>query len=236
MPRRTGPGRRSRRGSGRPARPPADARLPCRPSPGSPPAAVRPSGSRRRRPPRRSPRSRPGSRSPGGPRPLRRPAQPPRPRRCPAGRAPSGPSVVRDDRPDPEAVAGPRDPCRDLTPVGDEQGPDRRDGRRRFAIASRRRRRRTRQSRQSRHATVPQPAWQAAARSRSSAGRSASWPRSAPRPGLDSAHRTCVSRCRIFDSEGVVSPRRMGAPRRVGVSRRRRETPPAPPRSCAAGR
>ena len=36
----------------------------------------------------------------------------------------------RKDRPDPEPVAGPGDPVRDLAAVGDEEGPDRHDGER----------------------------------------------------------------------------------------------------------
>ncbi len=55
------------------ARAPAFGLRPCRPSPGSPRAAARPSGSRQRSRPPRSPRSRRGSRSPGGSRRRRRP-------------------------------------------------------------------------------------------------------------------------------------------------------------------
>ena len=192
--RRTGPGRRSRRGPGRRATPPAGGPRPCRPSPGSPPAAARPSGSR--------PRHRLGEVGVLGQEPearvdarrRRRHARPRRPRRCRAGRARPGRPCRGHDRPDPEPVARPRDPRRDLAAVGDEQGADRA----RWAPAARRRRavrcRRTRQSRHSRHANVPQRVWRAADRSRSSAGRSASSPRSARQPGLDSVPRTSMSR------------------------------------------
>ena len=187
------------------------------------------------RPPRRSRRSRPGSRNPGGARPRRRPAQPPRRRRCRAGRAPSGPSVSGHDRADPEPVAGPRDPRRDLAAVGDEQGPDRRDGRRgspsRRAIGGDR----TRQSRQSRHATSPNaPGGQPAARDPALDGA-----RGGPDPRRSLAwtqflgHRVAIVAYRPTRRRQPSSDR---APRRVGASRRRRETPPAPPRSSAAGR
>ena len=62
---------------------------------------------------------------------------------------------------------------------------------------------RTRQSRQSRHANVPQRVSQAAARSRSSAGRTAWSPRPAPRPGSDSVPRPCVSRSSHIRRHGV---------------------------------
>ena len=112
----------ARRRPARRARPRAVARRPCRPSPGSRPAAARPSAMPGGdRPPRRSRRSRRGSRSPGGPRRRRRRARPRRPPSMSSrsSRAGAVRSAARPPRiPRRSQVRG---SGRDLAAVGDEQ-------------------------------------------------------------------------------------------------------------------
>ena len=124
---------------------------------------------------RRTRRSRRGTRSPGGA------------ASAPARRARRDDGVgveevdrvravrARDDDPDPEPVAGARDPRGDLAPIGDEDGPDPTLG---DVDGSAQ----TRQSRQTRHASDHRRASRGAARWRSSAGRTASTSRAASRP------------------------------------------------------
>ena len=90
-------------------------------------------------------------------------------------------ALTRNDRPNPEPVAGPPDPRGDLPPVRNEQ----RDGSD-VARPVQRRGSQTRLTRQTRHASVPQPVEPGADRSRSSAGRSGSRSRDGARPGSDS--------------------------------------------------
>ena len=185
--------------------------------------------------PRRSRRSRRGTRSPGGARRRRRAAPPRRRRRRRAGRARPAPSVARDDRPDPEAVAGSRDPSGDLAAVGDEERSG--SARARPAVRSPARAR-TRQTRQTRHASAHRRVARAASRRRSSAGRSA-W---TSRAALRDLARTqflghVVSRSSHIAAADVdrrrrpsVSPRSRWRPGRPALLVEGARSPPAPPR------
>ena len=195
------------RAPGRRATPRAGGRRPCRPSPGSRPAAARPSAARPRR--RASAKSAFSARNPN----------PGWTASAPAARAAattasmssrssaSGPSVAGTIAAMPEPVARPRDARRDLAAIRDEQASG-------SAVAppapeARRGRRRTRQTRQSRHAIGHQRVARAAARSRSSAGRTASTSRAVARPRSGSVPRPSCRDRRISSggSRSQVSDR-----------------------------
>ena len=199
------------RGPGCRARPPADGRPPCRPSRGSPTGEARPSGSRPPRPARRT--SAFSARNPkpgwsgvgtGG-------------QRCRHdGRGIEQVEAVRavrdrDDRPDPEPIAGAGDPSGDLAAVGDEDRSDRCRELGRLGGSSTRAGR-TRQVRHMRHASGHRRDARVAVRSRSSAERIEVRFRGAQRPLVDSTRLASWRECRTCPDQ---------APTISGVIRRR---------------